>query len=704
MQITRLTYNKSHIVTKTQGITNIKNLIISSFKKETMDKRIIIFVISLIFSNILLSQSNFKVLCVLPDKLGTNYNLNIDLFEYFGWDVTTTGTTSIVNTCIWSSPMGNISIEVDTLISDIQNTDYWDLIAIMPMQWWSGNAYGDLINNAHFLNLLQQANQQDKLIWATCAGVRVLAYADIIDGVNVTGKDYFTSEYIAAGANYLGADILPVVDGNIITSTRGLYYYYQNISAIINAQSLISKEAGKNHINRSDTLSAGYRQIAITNNNEYIYCGYQYFGEKDCDIFITKCNDSGDEIWSVFWNNSNWDYATDITSTEEGNILVTGFTTQNNQQQDLVVLKYNSDGQLQWQKFIGGAKPDVGKSILKASNGNIYVCGHTESTGNGEDDILLVCLSTDGDLLWQQTFGGSASELGTDIIESHDGHLLILGNTGSFGAGNRDVLLIKANLNGNLIWSRTFGNEDYQSANSLIETPDKSILIVGETDILGDDLMDILLIKTDSLGNEIWNHHYDGFNNFYDFGSNISELSTENYLISGHSKEIEDRRNRGLIMFFNSNGEVVEKLEYGDDESNCFYSTIVSDNSTIYFCGHKKYQSYSSYSPWFSKINHPLTFVQLDSKTKNELLTAFPNPFQNNVTFSLNEADLSEFQISIVNIWGQCIWSKAIPKSDHTPLIWDGKDQNGHTIKPGVYIVQLIKKKQLIANKLLIKK
>ena len=200
---------------------------------------IVLFACLSIYSQEKKENANLKVLCITPDKLGANFNFSIDNFEDFGWSVTWAGLSETVSTCQWSLPLGHVPISVDTLIDDIDYISYWDVIAIMPASWRTGNAYEDLLNSPKVMALLRQANENDLIIWATCAGVRVLAAADILNGVHITGKAIFQSEYLTAGAIYLGENIPPVIDGNIITSTRGMYYHYQNTNSIINAHVLL---------------------------------------------------------------------------------------------------------------------------------------------------------------------------------------------------------------------------------------------------------------------------------------------------------------------------------------------------------------------------------------------------------------------------------------------------------------------------------
>ena len=186
-----------------------------------------------------LKAENIKALVVFPNQFGANSFLILEKLDEFGWDVTTTGVNSVIQPCYWGDP-----VTVDVTISEVTNITNYDCLILCPMRWWQNppNAYGDILNSPEAMDLFIAANDAGLIIYATCAGVRVLAAADIISGVNITGNTNYQNEYIAAGANFIGANIPPVIDGNIVTSTRGQYYWNQNPEAI--------KTAFENQLNK----------------------------------------------------------------------------------------------------------------------------------------------------------------------------------------------------------------------------------------------------------------------------------------------------------------------------------------------------------------------------------------------------------------------------------------------------------------------
>jgi hypothetical protein len=110
-------------------------------------------------------------------------------------------------------------IQPDMMTYQLDNALEWDLIVIAP-----GGSQLQLMNCPFVLNLLEQARDNDIPIAAWCRGVRVLAEADIIDGVEITGHAEFEDEYLAAGAVYLGSFEPPTEDQNIITCVNAKIY------------------------------------------------------------------------------------------------------------------------------------------------------------------------------------------------------------------------------------------------------------------------------------------------------------------------------------------------------------------------------------------------------------------------------------------------------------------------------------------------
>lgn len=203
--------------------------------------------------------------------------------------------------------------------------------------------------------------------------------------------------------------------------------------------------------------------IAIDNNDNLIVCGNKYNLTSRSDILVSKYDSSGTQSWIRFWNGSNND--SDVVSGDAigdealaldgtGNIYVTG-TTVNPFilfSDNVVTLKYNSNGNLGWSHIYDGPANDWDRpySIKVSNSGNVYVSGETVEVVNSlvPLDYLTFKLNTNGELQWKQTFNGVGNfydkavamtindreEVFVTGISSQDQQI--------FG-GNRDIVTIK---------------------------------------------------------------------------------------------------------------------------------------------------------------------------------------------------------------------------------------------------------------------
>jgi hypothetical protein len=154
-----------------------------------------------------------------------------------------------------------------------------------------------------------------------------------------------------------------------------------------------------------------------------------------------------------------------------------------------------------WDKTFGGSGYDVGKSVQHTSDGGYIVAGYTTSYGAGGEDVRIIKTDSSGNRTWDRIFGGVEDDEGHSVAQTSDGGYIITGFTSSYGAGGRDVWLIKIDASGNKVWDRTFGGTGGEGGNSVRQTSDGGFIVVGSTDSYGAGGTDILLIKTDADGN-----------------------------------------------------------------------------------------------------------------------------------------------------------------------------------------------------------
>ncbi|MCF7823264.1 MAG: DJ-1/PfpI family protein [Candidatus Marinimicrobia bacterium] len=529
---------------------------------------------------------NMHILAIYSQNYGLNANFNRYNMEQYGWEVTTAGVDSLILACA-----GGPAVRVDKLMSQISDVAVFDAIVIFSSNRFVENPYGDLIGSRATMNLLAKANNLNIPIWATCAGVRVLAAANILNGVSVTGRKEFTNEYTAAGANYLGEDCRPVIDGNIITCMRGQYYNRVVMEAILSVwEKNYGFQAGYEikevdfpytssaiHIEHADwavslggEFGEGGQTVVETADQSYVAVGYTYSGGSGkADILCAKFNHDGTLMWSKTVGSEGWDYAYSVAEAKNGDLLITGSSTVPGKIRDVIIIRVSSGGDLIWSRIVGGDKVDVGRSVVEVDDGNIFVAGFTESYGSGEDDIFLIKLDSAGDTLFTKTYGGSGPETGDQILALRDGNYLIAGSSGSF-TDNRDSYIIKIKSNGEVIWSRATGSitgdsGGYDRINAACETSNGKLLLIGDTN--AEAPLNTYFIKADSTGAVEYTDNMG--ESWYDFGNGITESEVCAITICG-TVDYKYGATDGYIRKLDHDGKELMYLTFGGEGKDGF--------------------------------------------------------------------------------------------------------------------------------------
>jgi len=162
-------------------------------------------------------------------------------------------------------------------------------------------------------------------------------------------------------------------------------------------------------------------------------------------------------------------------------------------------------------KTYGGTHDDSwAYSVQQTSDGGYIVAGITWSFGVDSGDIFLIKTYANGNIQWAKTYRGTYNDYAFSVQQTSDGGYIVAGYTESFGAGGRDIFLIKTDANGNIIWAKTYGGTSWDRAYSVQQTSDGGYIVAGWTWSFGAGILDIFLIKTDANGNIIWAKTYGG--------------------------------------------------------------------------------------------------------------------------------------------------------------------------------------------------
>lgn len=238
------------------------------------------------------------------------------------------------------------------------------------------------------------------------------------------------------------------------------------------------------------------------------------------DYWVLKLNSSGDLEWSRYFGGNFTDTPYGAIETNDNAYIIVGSSdsddtdiSNNIGTYDYWVIKLSLSGELIWERSFGGSQIDEARGVVNTNDGNFIIAGDTRSDdnnvsqNNGAADLWLIKISPEGNLIWEQTIGGSNFDVARAIKTSQNNGLLLSGSSRSSDMdvsennGQNDAWVLKTDYTGALIWEQTVGGSNIDFAYDIAELLDGSIIAVGDTASNDGDIVenkgftDLLILK-----------------------------------------------------------------------------------------------------------------------------------------------------------------------------------------------------------------
>ena len=437
------------------------------------------------------------------------------------------------------------------------------------------------------------------------------------------------------------------------------------------------------------------------------------------DVWVVKLSSTGSLQWQNAFGGTSSDYANSIQPTPDGGYIVAGYTnstdgdvTGNHGNEDAWVVKFNSIGNLQWQKCLGGTSADGATSIQQTTEGGYILAGYTSSnngdvTGNhGSYDAWVVKLSSTGSLQWQKCLGGTNGEETYCIQPTPDGGYIVAGKTWSTDGdiignhGGNDFWVVKLSSTGGLQWQKTLGGTLDDWAQSIQPTPDGGFIVAGYTNSIDGDVTvnhgyyDAWVLKLSTTGNLQWQKCLGGTNR--DEARSIQVTPDGGYIVVGNigSTDGDVFGNHGgmdarVVKLSNTGGLQWQKSLGGTDYDYAQSIQLTPDGGFILAGGTNSIDGYVTGNHgdddyWVVKLAPELA----TSTFNNQVLTLYPNP--TNGLLELQTPNNTSFnKIIITDSTGKTV----LEQTQNTTQV------DVEKLASGLYIIKALSGEEVFVNK-----
>ena len=236
-----------------------------------------------------------------------------------------------------------------------------------------------------------------------------------------------------------------------------------------------------------------------------------------------------------------------------------------------------------WSTTFGGGLFDEGTAVVETSDGGFALSGRTANFGTvvGQDEVWLVRCDSNGNHLWNYTYGGGFKQGGymhpfhksVRLEDVPTGGFLLSSHTTMYSNGDADGWLIRTDANGNHLWNYTYGGLDDEYVVESVACSNGGFITAGWTENVTLETIDYWLLRTDATGNHLWNYTY-GKPDYGEQCYNVIEVSTGGFLMVGWAgdfgyaqDDVPSKEVASWVVRVDANGVHLWNHTYGTDNT-----------------------------------------------------------------------------------------------------------------------------------------
>lgn len=397
--------------------------------------------------------------------------------------------------------------------------------------------------------------------------------------------------------------------------------------------------------------------VDLANDDGYVVAGETYsLDDGSYDIFLLKLNSSGDTLWSRFFGGIQSEYGNYVISTSDSGYAIIGETRSYGAgSYDIYIIKTDENGDTLWTRSFGGNDYEKGKSIFQTYDGGYIFTGSTRSSGLGEEDIFLIKTDSVGIGDWLRVFGGADHDCGNSVVQTPDGGYIIAGETESFGIGSLDGYVVRTDMYADTLWTGTFGGSGDDALTCIQTASDGAYILAGYTSSFGAGMADGWLIKLDVSGDTLWTRTFGGAGNDYIYS--VWQTSDGGYILGGSTESFGAINGNVYVIKTDSTGDMLWYWNYGGPGEDGAASIRQTPDSGYIIAGSTTSFGAGGNDAFITRFTSDQTSIAEDGNpflpAKLSLSPNYPNPFNARTTISFELAEPGEINIVIYDLLGK---------------------------------------------------
>jgi len=331
--------------------------------------------------------------------------------------------------------------------------------------------------------------------------------------------------------------------------------------------------------------------LATTADGGFVLAGHTSSFGSGIDCWLVRTGSSGDTLWTRTYGGPYIDWCLSVAKTTDSGFILAGFT--DHIQTDALLIRTDPMGDTIWSKTFGGVEDDWISSVVQTPDGGFAATGFTKSFSiDGSEDLWLIRVDSAGDLVWSKTYGGSGNDWGRAITLTGDQGFIIAGGSSSYSHGGDDLWLLKTNAGGDSLWSRNYGGEsDDWAYSSVLQVPG-GYACIGTTTSRGAGLGDVWLLKTNLSGDTLWTRTYGGAE--FDYGSSVFFTSENGFFTGGGTQSFGQGNSDAYLLLTDSSGNITPGTGINHPDSlpmnsslYIYSNPVISETSIRFFLPEK---------------------------------------------------------------------------------------------------------------------